>query len=94
MIATMARSSNLKPGSGQEEFDLNFEEELPRNMEFFPVWFLAKLWHATSNHVVNLIDSGELKVPVDLRNKASSRAMIRVPRACVVEFLNRRKVRP
>lgn len=82
------------PPKKQIEFDLNFDDELPPKMDFFPVWFLAKLWHAHRQHIVNLIDSGELKVPVDLRNKASSRAMIRVPRASVVEFLTRRKVRP
>lgn len=78
----------------QAEFDLDFDAELPPNMAFFPVWFLAKLWHCSVQHVLNLVDSGELPVPVDLRGKAATKTMIRVPRASVVEFLNRRKVRP
>jgi hypothetical protein len=88
MSATMTRRSH------QEEFDLDFDAELPPKMEFFPVWFLGKLWHCSAQHVINLVDSGELKVPVDLKGKAASKTMIRVPRASVVEFLNRRKVRP
>ncbi len=77
----------------QAEFDLDFEAELPPKMDFFPVWFLAKLWHCSAQHVLNLIDTGEMPVPVDLRGKAATKTMIRVPRKSVVEFLNRRKVR-
>ena len=75
------------------DFDVDFQDHLPR-IEFVPVFLLAKLWRCHRQHIINLIDSGELKVPVDLRGKASSKSMIRIPRASVVEFLNRRKVRP
>jgi hypothetical protein len=91
MIAAMDRPR--ANGAKQQEFDIDFHASLPPQ-DFFPVWQLARIWKAHRQHVINLIESGELKVPVDLRNKASSRSMIRVPRASVVEFLNRRKVRP
>lgn len=73
-------------------FDIDFQDVLPQQ-EFFPVWQLAKLWKANRQHIINLIESGELKVPVDLRGKAATKTMIRVPRGSVIEFLNRRKVR-
>src|SRR6266446_5915137 len=76
----------------QSEFDIDFGQELPPQ-DFFPVWQLAKIWHCSSEHVTRLVESEELPVGVDLRNKASSKTMIRVPRKSVVEFLNRRKDR-
>ena len=72
------------------KFTIDFNEELPV-WDFFPLWWLAKHWHCDARHVFNLIESGEIKVVVDLRNKASSKTMIRVPRKSVVEFLNRRR---
>lgn len=77
----------------QKEFDIDFDAELP-NFQFFPVWLLAKTWHCHRTHVVNLIEAGELKVPVDLRGANSSKSMWRVPRASIIEFLNKRKARP
>lgn len=74
----------------QSEFDIDFNAALPPQ-EFFPAWQLARSWHCHVSHVINLIQSGELPVGVDLRNKASSKTMIRVPRASVALFLNRRK---
>ena|ERR1017187_3299066 len=74
----------------QIKLDIDFNVELPP-WDFFPVFCLAEKWHVTTQHVINLIESGELEVGVDLRNKASSRAVIRVPRKSVVRFLNARK---
>lgn len=70
--------------------DLIIEDLLPRNRESFALHEVAKIFHCSTQHFVNLIESGELRVPLDLRNKASSRAMIRVPRSSLVEFVNRR----
>lgn len=83
MIATMARSK-------QEEFDLDFEAELPPNQEYFPLWQLAKTWKCSLQHVINLAESGELGV-VDLKGKGSSKAMCRAHRKHVAAFLNRRQ---
>jgi hypothetical protein len=80
--------------AAQKDFDIDFDAELPANRNFFPVWELAKSWHCSVQHIINLVESGELKVPVDLKGKSATKTMIRVPRASVVEFLNRRKVRP
>jgi hypothetical protein len=88
MIAMTSNGSSVH----QKEFDIDFDDVLP-DWDGFPVFWVAKRWHCTSNHILNLIDSGEIKVPIDLRNKASSRAMIRIPRGSLIEFINRRKVR-
>lgn len=74
----------------QTEFDIDFNAELPPQ-DFFPVWQLAKSWRCSPEHVIRLVESGELPVGLDLRNKASSKTMIRVPRKSVVKFLTRRK---
>jgi hypothetical protein len=76
--------------NSQTKFDVDFDQELPV-WEFFPVWWLAKTWRCDGKHIVRLIDSGELEVALDIRNKVSSRMMIRVPRKSVVHFLNKRK---
>jgi hypothetical protein len=60
--------------------------------ESFPVHLLARVLHVTRNHVINLIDAGELKCAVDLRSPGASRSLIRVPRTAVVEFLESRKI--
>ena len=61
--------------------------------ESFPVHVLARALHVTRNHVVNLIDCGELKCAVDLRSPGASRSTIRVPRVAVVEFLEARIIK-
>ena len=66
-------------------------EYLPAG-ESFPVHILARVLRVTRNHVVNLIDCGELKCAVDLRSPGASRSTIRVPRAAVVEFLECRRI--
>lgn len=83
-------ASNNHCGAEQSAFDIDFELELP-HWDFFPVYWLADRWRVTSRHVFNLIESGELPVAIDLRNKASSRTTIRVPRRSVVHFLKTRK---
>jgi len=65
--------------------------ELPPEMKNFPVWWLAKFWQTTTQHIFNLIQSGALPYPLDLRNKGSSRAMIRIPRPSVEKFICERK---
>lgn len=60
--------------------------------ESFPVYLLARTLHVTRNHVINLIDTGELKCAVDLRGPGSSRSTIRVSRAAVIEFLESRRI--
>jgi len=71
--------------------DLDFDTILAPKINFFPVWQIAKLLNVSAGHVFHLIESGELACPVDLRNSASSRTCIRVPRKCLSDFLNSRK---
>ena len=60
--------------------------------ESFPVHVLARALQVTRNHVINLIDCGEITHAVDLRGAGSSRSTIRVPRSAVIEFLESRKI--
>jgi hypothetical protein len=66
-------------------------EHLPAG-ESFPVWQLAQMFHVDRKHLINLIESGEIKVAFDLRGKASSQSCIRVPRNSLLEFLEKRQV--
>lgn len=70
---------------------MNVTEYLPPG-ESFPVHLLARVLHVTRNHVINLIDTGEIKCAVDLRGAGASRSTIRVSRAAVVEFLESRRI--
>jgi hypothetical protein len=56
------------------------------------VWQLAKILCCHRQHLVNLCESGAIKVAIDIRGKGSSRSTIRVPRAAVLEFLESRQV--
>lgn len=80
----VAACRRLRKGSAGRSFDF----------KLVGVPQLAKEWHCTTQHIFNLIEEGQLPGAVDLRGKAATKTMIRVPRASVVEFLNRRKVRP
>ena len=70
---------------------MHVSEYLPAG-ESFPVHLLARVLRVHRDHVIHLIDSGELKCAVDLRSPGASRSLIRVPRAAVVEFLESRKI--
>ncbi len=59
--------------------------------ETFAVWQLAKLLWCHRNHLVHLIEEGEL-VAFDLRGKGSTRSTLRVPRGSIVSFLEKRQV--
>ena len=65
--------------------------ELPAG-ENFPVHVLARFLHVHRQHVLNLIDSGDLKCAVDIRGPGSSRSTIRIPRWAVEEFLKSREI--
>lgn len=79
-----------QPPKKQREFNLDFEAMLP-DWDGFPVWWLEKRWQVSDEHWHNLIERGELKCCVDLRVPGSSRALRRVTRASLLEFLHRRK---
>ena len=65
--------------------------EMPEG-ENIPVHVLARFLHVTRNHVINLIDSGEIKCAVDIRGASASRSTIRVPRWAVEDFLRSREI--
>jgi hypothetical protein len=60
---------------------------------FFAVWRLAKILDKHRDHIARLVDTGEIEVAIDARGKASSRASLLIPRAAVIAFLERRRVR-
>jgi hypothetical protein len=63
-----------------EEFD--FTHELPPG-EFFTVNLLASLWKVTDQHVINLIECGELETAVDL-SSLPRLFVFRVPESGVI----------
>jgi hypothetical protein len=58
----------------------------------FPVYLLARFLHVHRQHVLNLIDCGEIKCAIDIRSPHASRSTIRVPRWAVEEFLKSREI--
>jgi hypothetical protein len=70
---------------------VNVTEYLPAG-ESFPVHLLARILHVHRDHVIHLIDAGEIQCAVDLRGPGASRSTIRVPRAAVIEFLESRRI--
>lgn len=75
----------------KEHPEFDFEHDLPAGKEFFSVPFLARLWGCSNEHVIGLIESGEIAIAADLRGTGSTKTMWRVTRRAVVDFLNRRK---
>ena len=89
---------NTCVASRRPEFNLDFEALLP-DWDGFPVWWLAKRWLAkrwrlSDSHWLRLLDDGDLKACVDLRRSGSSRSVIRITRAALLEFFHRRKDLP
>lgn len=75
------------------QIELDFESHLPGGMESFSVRFLAGWFRTSHRHWINLVESGEIKA-ADLRGNGASKSMIRIPRAELVRFLNKRGGRP
>lgn len=72
-----------------DEPEFDFGTHLPAGMESFTVRFLA-LWFRTSpQHWINLVEQGALKA-VDLRSPGASKSLMRIPRAELVAYLNRK----
>jgi hypothetical protein len=91
---TKAPSSALRsPSSETEHPEFDFEHDLPFGVESFALHWLAARWKCSVPHVTNLVAAGEFgkDAAFDLRGAQSSKAMVRIRRAAVVEFLNRRK---
>jgi excisionase family DNA binding protein len=65
--------------------------ELPPG-DHFPVYVLARYLHVHRQHVLNLIDSGEIKCAIDIRGAQASRSTIRIPRWAVEDFLKSRTI--
>lgn len=74
--------------SVQPEFD--FDHELPAGKEWFSIRWLARHWGKSVQHIINLVDSGEIKTAVDMRGKHAKRSDTNIPRKAVVDFLERR----
>lgn len=80
-----------KPEAPKSVLSFNFEQTLPEGKEWFSIRWLARHWNKSVQHVINLVDSGEIKTSVDLRGKHAKRSDTNIPRFAVVDFLNRRR---
>lgn len=63
---------------------------IPADRKSFPVFEIAREWKCTVQHVWNLIKEGEIRVPQENIDRATSRAEIQVPRDAYVDFLRQR----
>jgi hypothetical protein len=54
--------------------------------EMFAVWQLSEILRCNRQHIIDLVEQGEL-VAFDLRGAGSSRATLRIPRDSVKSFL-------
>jgi|GEM_PF-4481322 len=67
---------------------------LPSGQTLFTVRQLSKFWGTSDQHVYNLIEDGELERVRDLRRVGARRAVIRITRHSIEDFLRRRMERP
>ena len=75
----------------QPEFD--FQHHLPAGQESFTVRWLARFFSTSHRHWINLVDCGALKA-TNLSSPNASKTMLRIPRAELISFLNRRTNQP
>ena len=80
--------SATKPAA--EKSESRFTHILPAGREFFRLREVAEMWSCHGTHVTRLIECGALAAAVDLRLPGTSKAMVRIPRAALVEFLEKR----
>jgi hypothetical protein len=67
------------------------EHDLPEGQLFFSLPFLAQHWKCSEENVQRLIDDGSIRTAIDFAPGSSTKAMLRIPRRAVVDFLNSRK---
>jgi excisionase family DNA binding protein len=72
-------------------YNVGVKKGLPAG-ESVAVYELARFLKVRREQVLEWIDEGELSPAYDLRGKGSSRSLIRIPRAAVVEFLESRPI--
>lgn len=84
-----ARKEGRVSVTDQSGFDP--EHTLPAGKEWFSIRWLARHWGRSRQHVVNLVESGEIKTSIDLRGKHAKRCDTNIHRSAVADFLNRRK---
>ena len=73
-----------------EKSESRFTHILPSGREFFCLSEVAEMWSCHGIHVTRLIESGALAAAVDLRLPGTSKAMLRIPRASLIGFMEKR----
>ena len=69
-----------------------FAHSLPAGRDFFRLREVSEMWRCHEVHVMRLIESGAIAIAADLRLKGTSKAMVRIPRAALLDFLDKRAV--
>ena len=77
--------------------DLDFDGHLPAGRQMFTIKELADSWQLTPQHIINLVNEGRFTHghvgPVDFSGApGKTRATTRIPRACVLAFLQANKL--
>lgn len=70
--------------------ELDFDHHLPAGVEAFTVRFLASWFRTSPRHWINLVEEGHLTA-VDLRTPGASKSFLRIPRASLVAYLNKKQ---
>jgi hypothetical protein len=75
-----------------EHAEFDFGDHLPAGVDSFALHWIAGRFGGTVRHWFNLAEKGVFGTGiVDLRSPGSSKAMLRIPRASLVKFLNSRR---
>ena len=88
MTTTQAENSSTEP---------DFDGHLPAGRQMFTIKELADYWQLTPQHIINLVNEGRFNHgqagPVDFSGTPGrTRATTRIPRACVLAFLQANKL--
>lgn len=77
-----------QPPDSPDNPEFDFQHHLPAGMESFNVRWLARWFGTSHQHWINLVERGALRA-TDLRSPGASKAMMRIPRAELISYLNR-----
>jgi excisionase family DNA binding protein len=75
-----------------KENNPDFDLALPKGVAFLTIRQLAVSLGVSRQHVMNLIEKGDLEAGADVSVTGSTRSSLRIPRASVIRFLNSRRV--
>ena len=77
------------PNESRLAAPLDVENIIPK-VPFIRIQQLAKIVACSPQHVVHLIENGDIVVPAELQSSAPSKTAIRIPRESLINFMRER----